>query len=221
MNRLNFLFQQNKFLLILLAVGFLAIIVIPLFLSRNNPSEFPQPSPANTKILPNFPPAQPQEFNNGQNSNQGGLSVDSNTPGVKATIDEKEVQSSEFFAPENITPFVIDKIPEGKHILRASKLGFLDQTLFVEIKNNQVSQVNITLDPDPDFNALQEAIKEMPISADEFYIEYLDGISKIQVIIKKTPFETYKLRAIDWFRQKGIKNPEESGILFYPAVNAK
>lgn len=220
MSSLIYLLTKSKFLLLLLGLGLLLLILSPLYLpSPSEPLPSPSPSPAILRGLPEFPQAQPQEFNQQNSLYRGGLTVNANIEAVKVTIDAQEVKSPEFFAPDNATPFILERIPAGQHVLRASKLGFLNQTLSVEVKPDQVTQVNIEMKPDPDFDALEEATKQMPVSTDEYYIEYLDKIGKIQVIIKKAPFETYKQSAINWFKQRGIENPEESGVLFYPALN--
>lgn len=220
MNSLIYLLTKGKFLLVLLGLGILLLILSPLYLpGPSEPVPSPSPSPATLRGLPEFPQAQPQEFDLQSSLNQGSLAVNAKTEGVKVTIDAQEVKSPEFFAPDNITPFIVERIPVGRHVLRASKLGFLSQTFPVDVKPDQVTQVNIEMKPDPDFDALEEAASQMPISTDEYFIEYLDKIGKIQVIVRKAPFETYKQSAINWFKQRGIENPEESGVLFYPAVN--
>jgi len=220
MNNLTYLLKKSKLLLILLLIGVLALLLLPLFLPTSEaPPATPQSSPRVVRGLPDFPSAQTQEFNNQTSREFGSLAVNSNIQNVSITIDQEEVTNSEFFAPENFTPFIIEKIPTGSHILRASKLGFLNQKLAVEIKANQILQISIELQTDPNSNALQNATSLMPISTDEYFIEYLDSIGKIQVIIRKDPFEEHKQQAIDWFKKQGVENPEESGVLIYPAVN--
>jgi len=220
MNNLTYLLQKSKLLLILLLIGVLALLLLPLLIPTNEaPPATPQSSPKIVRGLPDFPSAQTQEFNNQTSTEFGSLAINSNIHYVSITVDQDEVANPEFFAPENFTPFIIEKIPTGSHILRASKLGFLNQELVVEIKANQILEISIELQTDPNSSALQNAINLMPISTDEYFIEYLYSIGKIQVIIRKDPFGEHKQQAINWFKQHGIENPEESGALFYPAVN--
>jgi hypothetical protein len=214
------LLSKIKLLLILTGLGLLVLFLLPLVFNDTSQLQIsPSPSATSQRVISNFPPAQPQEFVEQLSTQTGSLAINSNIEAVKVTIDAEEVQSPEFFAPENTTPFLIESLPAGKHTIRASKLGYLNQTLPIEVSTNKLTDITVILEVDPSLDSIQEAIKEMPVSTDEYFIEHLDSIGKIQTIIRKAPFETYKQQAIEWFKERGINNPEASGILFYPALN--
>lgn len=216
-SRLKYLLMTNKLILLILGLMLILLIVTPLFLPKKKSVVVPSPSPN----LAVYPSAQPQQFSKSEIQKFGGLIVTSNVPTAEVTIDEKEVKDAEFYAPKNYTSFAINRIPVGRHVLRVNKIGYLNTTLEVEIQADQVNQVNIELKVNPEIQAINEAIKEMPVLTDEYYIEYLAGIGKIQTIIRKDPFEENKQKAIEWFGERGIQNPEAGGVLFYPALGVK
>lgn len=215
--RLKYLLMSNKLVLFVLFIMLALLVITPFLLPKKKLVVTPSPTP-NLSI---YPTSQPQQFNRPEPEKFGSLVVNSNVAATEVTIDEKEVKDPEFYAPKNYTPFAINNIPAGKHILRANKIGYLSVTLEVQVEAGEAKEVKIDLKVNPEVKAINEAVKEMPVSTDEYYIEYLSRIGKIQTIIKKAPYEENKQKAVEWFKERGIQNPEAGGILFYPALGVK
>lgn len=214
---LNFI-KQTKLLIFILVGLVIGVLIIPLFLPQKpeTPLSSPIPSP---KIQ--YPFAQQQIFPNIQPAQKVSASITTTPPGAEVTIDKEILNSQNVIAPINISPFTIQDIPEGKHSIRVFRLGYLVKTQEIEVQKGKDNTFSVVLEKSPVEDRIQNIIAKMPVSTADYYIEYLDAIKKIQVLVRKAPYEINKQKAVDWFNQNGISDPETSGIEFYPALNVK
>jgi hypothetical protein len=210
--------KQSKLLIFILAGMLIGILIIPLFFQKKpiEPTLLLSPSP---KVQ--YPFAQQQIFPNSQSGQIFTISITTVPPGSEVTIDKDFLNKQDIVAPINVSPFTVQNIPEGRHSVRLFKLGYLVKTQEIEVKSGQSNSFSIVLEKNPNESQIQDIITKMPVSTEDYHIEYLDGIKKIQVVIRKSPYEVNKKKAIEWFEQNGVSNPENSGIEFYPALNVQ
>lgn len=135
----------------LIAAITLVIIVSILFFAI-----FRQSDPA-TELSPAeqaYPQATPQPFRHQEEEDTGTLVVTSNVDGATVLLDAEEHPSPEDPIkrgqrwPQNTTPFTVEGIPVGEHVLIARKPPFYDfASVSFEIKKDQVTRVHVELIP--------------------------------------------------------------------------
>lgn len=218
-------FIKNNKLLSGILLLFIILVFLTIIISRKGPSQTQQtsqftPTPSVGQNNEATYPHTSQLFQQ-QNNQEGILAVDSNIPDVYVSIDNNPTSDPKHYSPWNKTPFIIDKIPAGQHSLEAFKLGFLKVNQTITISAAQTTRIHLNLLINPEYPNLQKATSLMPISTDEYYIEYLDKINKIDVIIKKSPFSVNKEKVISWFKSQNVNNPEEDGVMFYAGIGVQ
>lgn len=208
--------NRKMFLLIGALIAMLVVLIIVSIFQR---SVSPQ-SVSLTNLEQQYPTAKPQSYP-GTSNTTGTLVVTSAIFNPTVTIDEDEDKDPNFFAPSNIPPFVVNGISVGKHVIRAQKDGYINRTITVNVQPYQITRVHIAMDKNTEQDSLDKVKTELPVDTDQYHIEYLSGINKIQVTIKQSPFDANKQKAIDWFKQHGVTDPENEGVVFYPALYVK
>lgn len=208
--------KNSKLLIFLLLGGVVGILIIPWFISKEPDSVQPSPVASPTII---YPFGEQPIFPISVNSATTTLSIGTDPSGAEVTIDQEILNRQNIVTPINISPFTLKNIPVGKHTLRIFKLGYLVKNQEIEVLENKSNDFSIKLEKNPEENQILSIISELPVSTEDYYIEYLDAIKKIQVVIRQAPYESNKVKAIDWFKRNGINNPEAAGIEFYPALN--
>lgn len=218
-------FIKNNKLLSGIFLLFIILVLLTIIVSQRGSKikQIPEPSTAPTSnqsgTEANYPHTS-QVFQQ-QSGGAGTLVVDSSISDVYVSIDNNSSTDPKYYSPWNKTPFILDSIPAGQHNLEAFKLGFLKVSQTITITANQTTRIHLNLLVNPEFPNLQKAISLMPISTDEYYIEYLDKINKIDVIIKKSPFSVNKEKVVSWFKSQNVNNPEEDGVMFYTGVGVQ
>lgn len=199
-----------------LALFFIAILIIS-FISSDRNLQSPQTAPLSQKEL-SYTEAKDQQYT--QTSQGYGILVVTSEPDqAEVKIDEKEVKNPSFYAPTNKTPFIVKKIPVGNHVIRTSLPGYIVSEITINVLANQVSRANLTLALDNNYLALQKLEAIMPIKTDDYTIEYFPFTKKVQVFVNKPPFDQSKQKAINYFKQNGVSNPEAEGVVFNDLTN--
>lgn len=209
--------SKKTVLLIIILIVFVFIVLI--IISVISPKKIP-PSQSNQVgvTLPDYPLAANQVFTN-QNTNRFGyLVVTSGIDNTQVTIDSEEIASQGQYAPVNTPPFIVKNIPIGKHILKASKEGYLLKNYEFKISENSITALHILLNEDPEATNLKKAQALMPINTVDYSIQYFPGAFKTMVIISRAPYDLNKQLAIQWFKDRGVSNPERSGVVFVDAT---
>lgn len=158
--------------ILLVAVGVLLIYMLLVFFSlrSNGKQEDATPSLATPTQTPresvtvgqgpltqeeaSFPEATPQPFRHQEENATGTLIVTSDPDGATVILDAEshpgpeDPISPDGIWPQNKTPFIVEKMPIGEHVLRAFKLPDYDMDLETfSIKENEVTRVHIELIP--------------------------------------------------------------------------
>jgi hypothetical protein len=101
-----------------------------------------------------YPQATPQPFRHQEEKDVGTLVVTSNIPDVTVLLEAEEHPSPEDPIPRgqkwphNTTPFRVERIPVGEHVLFAIKPPSYDMaTIVFEIMKDKVTRVHIELIP--------------------------------------------------------------------------
>lgn len=61
---------------------------------------------------------------------------------------------------------------------------------------------------------IEQIIQRLPASTTEYDIEYLSSSNTFVITIKDSPFEQNSQKALQWFFDNGIKNPEGLNIIY-------
>jgi hypothetical protein len=208
-------------IVVLLGLIFVALIFVVLTNNRDE-QQLPTTSPTPLPINLNYPIASQQPFVQSGSNQKGVLIVETTPAQAEIKVDEQEITGQDSFAPTNLTPVMFNDIPVGKHIVRVRKAGYLTTEIEATVEPNKVNKLEIYLTANEEADTINKIKTLLPITTDEYTIENLSNINKIQVIIRQEPFRVNKQKAIDWFKQNGVQNPEkESSILFYPALGVK
>lgn len=159
--RFRNLLSSSGILVFLTAIFSIVFIIIVLssFLRQNEtPTDTPIPTPTPYQTLTDnedkFPQATPQPFRNAEEEATGTLVVTSAIEDVTVLLDasshpdpEDPIPDGQKW-PQNTTPFTVEDIPVGEHVLFAIKPPEYDMTTvsFV-IRENEVTRINIELTP--------------------------------------------------------------------------
>lgn len=144
---------------------FLIYTVFVLFFFNSNGSDQSDPETRiNPTVTPNpfvltdeedrFPEATPQPFRHQEESATGTLIVTSNPEDAIVFLDIEDHPDSEDPIPpeqewpQNTTPFKVENMPVGEHVLKAFKIPTHDMDLetFI-IRENEITRVHIELVP--------------------------------------------------------------------------
>jgi len=79
------------------------------------------------------------------------------------------------------------------------------------------SQIRPSTPPPPiieDAPLIEQIIARLPISTEEYYIEYLSSSNTFVITIKESPFEQNSEKARQWFVENGFSNTTGLNIIY-------
>lgn len=187
--------KARKFLSIIIGLLVVAIVVLLAILQLNQSPQKALNSQLKNEEL-DYPVAPPQDYKN-PSIKIGGAVITSNPTGARVMIDpaEEEVSVGSNNSLVNVTPFRVNAIPEGTHVITAFLNGYELYEGSLEVKAGEVVRFEIVLietvtidDFTPGTKEYRDFwIKQLPLENQNYKVEYIKETDSLKATLTPPP----------------------------------